>query len=311
MNKSSLITFDAHIDLPWKAWKCHKRDESMPRNYYKEFMSGGLNAAVFALYMPDTQSPEDMFRGLTWQRSYLTARPLQYIKRNNLDKLVNHILFHNGLELGDPFSFYLSLEGTKALSHPSRFTFLKDSEVKIVGMTHNHNTDWADSSTDVPQTKGLKRHGLRIVNYCNKNNITLDISHASDDTAKAILDYASKPVIASHSACRSLVDHPRNVSDELIKLVAKTGGVIGIPFAAKFVGENRSCLIDHIDHVCQVTGSVKHVGIGSDLEGAAMFEGVTSSQWSQIVLEQLQARKNYSNTDIECIAGWNFLRAIG
>ena len=138
----------------------------------------------------------------------------------------------------------------------------------------------------------------------------MDVSHGSWDTTNDILIESTLPVIASHSGCRRLVDHPRNLTDDHIRRIAETKGVIHIPFAKRFVGTWKG-VADHIDHVVQTVGYATNVGIGSDLDGAELADGIQDvSDWTRVVIDEL-ALRGYPDTAIANIAGGNTLRVLG
>jgi membrane dipeptidase len=117
---------------------------------------------------------------------------------------------------------------------------------------------------------GLSHFGVDVVKEMNRIGFVVDLAHVSDATAKEAAALSTKPVIISHSACGGLRPNPRSATDELIRLVAKTGGVIGIcflPFLLDRDGRTRCTFEDflrHIDHVVDMVG-VDHVGFGTDL----------------------------------------------
>jgi membrane dipeptidase len=109
--------------------------------------------------------------------------------------------------------------------------------VRSMTLTHFRNNNWGDSSTDNPQHNGLTDFGRQVVREMNRIGMIVDISHVSDKTFYDTIAVTSKPVIASHSSCRALVDVPRNMTDEMIRALAKNGGVIGINFGASFLSQ--------------------------------------------------------------------------
>jgi len=115
--------------------------------------------------------------------------------------------------------------------------------VRYMTLTHSDNLDWADSATDVPRLKGLSPFGEEVVAEMNRLGMLVDISHVSADTMRHVLRVAKAPVIASHSSAFALADHARNVPDDVLKLVAKNGGVIMVNYYSGFItpeGARRS-----------------------------------------------------------------------
>jgi membrane dipeptidase len=104
-------------------------------------------------------------------------------------------------------------------------------------LTHFRNNDWADSSTDKPEHNGLTEFGKQVVREMNSIGMIVDISHVSDKTFYDALEVTTKPVIASHSSCRSLSDVPRNMTDDMLRALARNGGVVGVNFAASFLNQ--------------------------------------------------------------------------
>lgn len=107
--------------------------------------------------------------------------------------------------------------------------------IRAMTLTHFRNNNWADSSTDQPQHNGLTDFGRQVVREMNRIGMMVDISHVSDKTFYDTLAVTSKPVIASHSSVRAISEVPRNMTDDMLKALARNGGVVGINFAAGFV----------------------------------------------------------------------------
>ncbi len=107
--------------------------------------------------------------------------------------------------------------------------------IRAMTLTHFRNNNWADSSTDTPEHNGLTDFGKQVVREMNRLGMLVDISHVSDKTFYDALAVSSKPVILSHSSCRAISDVPRNVTDDMLRALAKNGGVIGINFGEGFI----------------------------------------------------------------------------
>jgi membrane dipeptidase len=111
---------------------------------------------------------------------------------------------------------------------------------RYMTLTHTTNTDWADSATDTPVHHGLTAFGGEVVREMNRLGMLVDLSHVSPDTMKAALAISEAPVIFSHSSARALVDHPRNVPDEILKTVGEKGGVVMVNFAPGYISADRN-----------------------------------------------------------------------
>jgi membrane dipeptidase len=111
---------------------------------------------------------------------------------------------------------------------------------RYMTLTHTRNTGWADSATDTPLHHGLTPFGTEVVMEMNRLGMLVDLSHVSPETMQAALAVSEAPVIFSHSSARALVDHPRDVSDDILRLVAKNGGVVMVNFATGYVSAARN-----------------------------------------------------------------------
>jgi membrane dipeptidase len=109
--------------------------------------------------------------------------------------------------------------------------------VRYLTLTHFKNTDWADSSTDKPAHNGLTPFGKDVVRELNRLGVMVDISHVADKTFYDALEVTAAPVIASHSSCRAIDQHPRNMTDDMLRAVAKNGGVVQINYEISFLSE--------------------------------------------------------------------------
>jgi membrane dipeptidase len=198
--------------------------------------------------------------------------------------------------------------------------------VRYLTLTHNRNSAWADSATDEPVHGGLTERGRAYVRELNRLGVLVDLSHVAPSTMHAALDVATAPVIFSHSSCRALNDHPRNVPDDVLERLAGNGGVIMLTFVPQFLDADYmawdrdgrdgpaprvplSVLADHVEHAREVAG-VRHVGLGGDFDGVdALPEGITGVDGYGLLLEEL-ARRGWSAADLAGLAGANVLRVL-
>jgi len=109
--------------------------------------------------------------------------------------------------------------------------------VRYLTLTHSGNCEWADSSTAKPAHNGLTDFGKDVIREMNRLGVIVDVSHVSDKTFRDVLSVSKAPVMASHSNCRALCDHPRNMSDAMIRELAAKGGVIQINYHVGFLSQ--------------------------------------------------------------------------
>ena len=109
--------------------------------------------------------------------------------------------------------------------------------VRYLTLTHFKNNTWADSSTDKPEHNGLTPFGKDVVRELNRLGLMVDISHVADKTFYDAIEVSRAPVIASHSSCREISHHPRNMSDDMLRALAKNGGVVMINYHVSFLSE--------------------------------------------------------------------------
>lgn len=111
---------------------------------------------------------------------------------------------------------------------------------RYMTLTHTANTPWADAATDNPQHHGLSPFGVEVVREMNRIGMLVDLSHVSPEAMKVALAATEAPVIYSHSSARAIADHPRNVPDDVLRLVAANGGVVMVNFYTAYVSQARA-----------------------------------------------------------------------
>jgi len=132
----------------------------------------------------------------------------------------------------------IGVEGGHMIGNDIRIVrIFGDLGVRYMTLSHFYNDEWADSSTDKPAHNGLTDYGKDIVREMNSQGIMVDISHVSDKTFYDALEVSKAPLIASHSSCRAICNHPRDMSDDMIKALAAKGGVIQINYEKSFIDQ--------------------------------------------------------------------------
>jgi membrane dipeptidase len=204
--------------------------------------------------------------------------------------------------------------------------------VRYMTLTHTNTNNWADSAGGIgaPAEKrhgGLSDFGKDVVREMNRLGMMVDISHVSDETFWDCIETSQAPLIASHSSCRALTNVSRNMTDEMLKALAKKGGVVMINFFAGFMNTEYAkpgmpaptkpaktatlaMLMQQFEHAIKVAG-IDHVGIGSDFDGV---EGMLPSGMEDIsklpTITYELLKLGYSDDDVKKVLGGNLLRTM-
>lgn len=135
-------------------------------------------------------------------------------------------------------AFPLSIEGGHAIEDSlENLREFHAAGVSSMTLTHNVTHGWADSGGDEARWGGLNELGEDVVREMNRIGMVIDISHVSDETFYDVLEITEDPVIASHSGCRAVTGHRRNMDDDMLRALADNGGVIGIVFVLNYISE--------------------------------------------------------------------------
>jgi microsomal dipeptidase-like Zn-dependent dipeptidase/gamma-glutamyl-gamma-aminobutyrate hydrolase PuuD len=210
-------------------------------------------------------------------------------------------------------SIFIGIENGYAIGQDiDNIKRLADLGVKYITLSHNRNNAICDANAGTPEHNGLSAFGKEVVKEMNRQGIIVDISHTSEKTAFDVLETSQYPVIASHSSVKALCNHPRNLSDQLIKAIAGKGGVVQICLYKGFLKKDGQAslkdAVDHIDYVVRLVG-IDYVGIGSDFDGGGGITGLQSAgEFPQLTMELI--RRGYSDEDIAKIWGGNLMRVM-
>jgi membrane dipeptidase len=243
---------------------------------------GGLTAIFFSIWIPGkTMGPEAVKQALDQidaVRETVRKHPNELVLATSADdvhaaKKQNKIAALMGVEGGHMMGNDLSVLRTFAALG-----------VRYMTLTHMENTEWADSSTAKPEHNGLTDFGKDIVREMNRLGMIVDVSHVSDKTFYDVLATTKAPVVASHSSCRSICNAARNMTDDMIRDLAKNGGVIQINYHVGFLSQEfRDYEAAHPEAEKEIKAEVdKHCGSG---EGCKLTAG------DHIVREMMQAGK--------------------
>ena len=184
----------------------------------------------------------------------------------------------------------------------------------IVYMTlcHNGDNDICDSARGNNTWGGVSPFGKQVIEELNRLGIMVDLSHAGEKSFYDALELSKTPIVCSHSSCRALCDHPRNLTDDQMRALAAKGGVMQVTLYNGFLVSDGQATIEdamrHLEHAIEVMG-IDHVGLGTDFDGDGGICGLASSSELTNFTRQLLAR-HFSEQDIQKIWGGNFLRVM-
>ena len=179
-------------------------------------------------------------------------------------------------------------------------------------LCHNGDNDICDSARGCNTHNGVSLFGEQVIREMNRLGIMVDMSHASEKSFYDALDISQQPIVCSHSSCRALCDHPRNLTDEQMQTLADEGGVMQITLYPGFLRKDgEATVIDalqHLEHAIKIMG-IDHVGLGTDFDGDGGVRGLANSSELLNFTRHLLLRR-YSEQDIQKIWGGNFLRVM-
>jgi membrane dipeptidase len=229
------LVFDGHTDVPTKLWELPAdlarplpdRQIDLPR-----LRAGGVDALVFALYVPSPLPPD---RGWEHALELYRLAEAQVGAGKGLVKAVSAEDIRRAVARGEVAVVY-GLENGRPLLLPKALDDCAKMGIRYVTLTHVGTHEWCDASTDAPAHGGLSEEGVRLVREMNRRGILPDLSHVSDAAVERVLEVSIVPPIASHSSARALCDVPRNLPDPLIREIGRRGGLVMANSYPAFVG---------------------------------------------------------------------------
>ena len=231
-----MFVLDSHCDTPSQILRL--RDLSLDNDHahvdFPKLKRGGVDGAFFALYVPGNLETEEAFE--------YSQRLLEGVERAveaNSSSVAfatdSAQAFSNKQE--GRFSVFLGLENGSPIGNSfDRLKWFYDRGVRYVTLCHSSDNQICDScASKVKRWGGLSPFGKELVAEMNRLGMLIDVSHISDASFYDVLKYSDRPVVATHSCCRALCSHPRNMTDDMIRSLASAGGVIQINFYSLFL----------------------------------------------------------------------------
>jgi membrane dipeptidase len=323
---------DGHNDLPWAI----RNDENAPMDVVgydlrrttpghtdlARLRAGGVGAQFWSVYIPCDVAGAGAARVQLEQIDIAAQIVRRYPEAFGEARSASEVEAEFGR---GRIASLMGMEGGHAIENSlGALRAYYDAGVRYMTLTHGCNTDWADSATDDPRHGGLTEFGREVVREMNRMGMLVDLSHTAPSTMHDALDVAEAPVIFSHSSARGVTDHPRNVSDDVLRGLPDNGGLVMVTFVPSFVSDavrlhegpdaeapraTLSDVADHVEHIRDVAG-IDHVGLGGDFDGiTSVVEGLEDVSTYPALLEEL-SRRGWSEDDLRRLAGENALRVM-
>ena len=237
------LLIDGHNDLPWElrtkaGLSFHDIDvaKAQPKLHtdIPRLRKGNVGAQFWSAYVPaDTNKKGTAVRMTLEQIDVIHTLIKRYPNDFELALGTDDIV---RIRKAGKIASLIGVEGGHGIDNSlGALRMLYKLGVRYMTLTHSETLDWADSATDAPKSNGLSPFGVQVIEEMNALGMMVDLSHVSPDTMKASLKASKAPVIFSHSSARGIADHPRNVPDDVLKLVKDNGGVVMINFYSGFL----------------------------------------------------------------------------
>lgn len=318
-----ILTLDTHCDTPMffpQGVDFGSRDPRILVDLHK-MSEGHQDATIMVCYLPQPQQDETFsskvdfdvngpteYADLIFDKiETIVEQNKQYlsIARTPADLYANKRQGRKSIMLG--IENGLALDG-----HLDRLQHFAQRGIVYMTLCHNGDNDICDSARGNHTHNGISPFGKQVVREMNRLGILVDLSHAGEKSFYDALELSSQPIVCSHSSCRALCDHPRNLTDDQMRALAAKGGVMQITMYNGFlVKDGEATVLDalrHLAHAIEVMG-IDHVGIGTDFDGDGGVRGMANSS-ELLNFTRLLLARGYSEQDIEKIWGGNFLRVM-
>ena len=309
---SNIITLDTHCDTPMlfpQNIRFDRRDPRMLVDLHK-MTEGRQQAVTMAAYLPQTlkENPKDY-------ADNIFNKIEEIITQNN--KYIAQARTPEDIELNRKAgkkSILFAIENGLALNHDIRnVEHFARRGVTYITLCHNGDNDLCDAASLTKNTHGgVSNFGAEVIEEMNRLGILVDLSHGGEKSFYDALEISKTPIVCSHSSCRALCDHQRNLTDDQMRAIARKGGVAHITLYPGFLRKDGEATIldalEHLKHAISIMG-IEHVGLGTDFDGDGGVPGLADSS-ELINFTRHLLRRRYTDEDIEKIWGGNWLRLM-
>lgn len=320
LHKTAII-LDSHCDTPMfftndskaNATMFGTRSDKVLVNLPK-MTEGRLDASIMVAYLPQGERTPEAYKAVTAKTNRLLTQIKEIVGANS-DRV--------GLAETAEDILHLKAQGKKAILRGiengyaigrdlSLLQHFKRRGIVYMTLCHNGDNDICDSARGNAEHGGLSPFGREVVQEMNRLGILVDMSHAAESSFYDALELSHVPIVCSHSSARALCDHPRNLTDDQMRALAKHGGVAQTTVYQGFLRkEGEASIVDAIEHLCHAVRimGVEHVGLGTDFDGDGGVPGLADA--SEIInFTRHLLLRHFSEQDIRLIMGGNFLRVM-
>lgn len=242
-----MFVLDSHCDTPSQILRLRdlSKDNDHAHVDFPKLRRGGVDGAFFSLYIPASldNDPEDAFAYAERLYEGIRATVASNGDKASFATTEAEALANRSKGL---FSVFLGLEnGSPIGTSLERVKYFHDLGVRYITLCHTGNNEICDScATKQKRWNGLSPFGREVVAEMNRLGMLVDVSHISDESFYDVLECSGRPVVATHSCCRSLAGHPRNMTDDMIRALAAKGGVVQINFYPLFLDDDFARVLD-------------------------------------------------------------------
>lgn len=320
---AATLTLDTHIDIRWPDPPDATR-ETERRVDFPKMTRGGLHAAVFIAYTP--QGPRDP-QGLAAaaERAEAMLRHIRTRADGAARRFCASAAELEAAHAAGALCVLSAVENGNAMARDlSRLRLWRDLGAIYVTLTHDGHNDLADAARPKPdlgdaeaEHGGLSPLGRDAIREMNRLGLLVDVSHSAKSTMMQAAELSRVPIVATHSCCRALCDHPRNLDDEQLDMLRATGGLVQVTALDAFLrpvppgGQSPATvtdLVDHVDHAVARIG-IDHVGLSSDFDGGGGIPGWRDASETMNVTAELH-RRGYGAREIDLLWSGNFRRLM-
>jgi len=328
---------DAHSDiLPYDVWWQHRLDRKgvIEKDWVPRMKKGGIDTRVTVIFDEGEWHPElalknGLDQAVIWNKEFDESPSIARItKFDDIEKA----------KKDGKIGLILGMEGAEFLSNDiNLLQVFYALGLRMLTLTHAFRNYVGDGAHFLPPQRegnvgGITDFGVEVIEGCNKLGIVIDVSHINDPGFWDVMKFSKAPIVASHSNCRALANHPRNLTDDQIKAIIDNDGVIGMITCNALVDDEAENwdlehYLNHVDHIVKL-GGIRNLGLGFDMNAYIWryfiypkeeveyqfpnldsVKGLTKDEEVPNLTEGLMKR-GYSDEEIELILGKNFLRVF-